>query len=549
MIMNRQRRILIVDDLEAWREELVEMLQSVGFQADSASSITQALERLDESLYHLLVLDIRMDESDPGNRDGIDLLRELVNRGLSEAIKVIILSNYETPELVYLAFKDYKVTDFLYKREYTLLSKDAFSKQKFLEIVQQIFDRDMNINLALDVNWQEVSGPEQVVLNLEVDGTRVKRNTALQSRIALELDDLLCRLFHQAKSVLVRPLTSGQSGAGVLLAQALYTTGGGRALVVKFGDFRKIDEEYSNFKNYVQSFVGGGRNTSVLDDPRRTPHLGGIKYSLLGASNDPLEDFGSFYGHANVSQVTDALDGLFNDTCKAWYASLSQLQPLDLTTDYQQLLGFTSENLEKAVYERLKSVQGKQKLHFRSLNEERTFTNPLLVMTGPHQVRFTYICTTHGDFNQHNIFIDTTHHNWLIDFQRTGQGHILRDVTKLDSEVRFQLLTDEEATLKERLQMEEILCNIGQFSEVDDLATRLPTTNQALAKAYTTVVHLLTLAKGLVAPNPGNDISEYYIALFYNAMNTLRFYTLSSTQREHALLCASLLADRLRLRG
>ncbi len=64
----------------------------------------------------------------------------------------------------------------------------------------------------------------------------------------------------------------------------------GHEVVVKFGDVHQIVEEYSNFKEYVQPFLGSGRNTTILD-MRRTPHLGGIIYSLLGA-DDELEDFG-----------------------------------------------------------------------------------------------------------------------------------------------------------------------------------------------------------------------------------------------------------------
>ncbi len=538
--MNRQGRVLVVDDLEKWREQLVETLLRDGFYADAASTTAEVLQRLDETFYHLLLLDIRLVDADPSNQEGIGLLGELDKRGVSEATKVIILSAYGTPEQMRTAFKDHKVADFL--------SKDKFTKQLFLESVQQVFSKEVNINLTLDVHWQQVSGPEQAVLNLEVNGTRVKRNTPLQSRIAVELDDLLCRLFQQAESVLLRPLAPGQSGTGVLWAQPFYITGGGRAMVVKFGNFRKIEEEYHNFKKYVQPFIGGGRSTAVLD-LRRTPHLGGIMYSLLGATNDELEDFGSFYCHANVSQIREALDRLFLDTCSAWYANPGQLHPHDLTADYKQLLGFTPEKLEQALSEHLKSVQGKHKLYFKSLNSERAFTNPLLAMSGQSLVRPTYICTTHGDFNQHNLLIDKTGHTWLIDFQRTGQGHILRDIAKLDSEVLFQLLASEESTLEECLHMEEVLCSIKHFSQLEQLAANLPTENQALAKAYSTVVHLRILARKLVAQNPSDDISEYYIALFYNAVNTLRFYSLPPRQREHGLLCASLLADRLGLKG
>src|SRR5579859_2813732 len=277
--MDRQGRILIVDDQPKWRKELVEALQTEGFYVDSASSVADALEKLDKTFYHLLVLDVRMVPADSSNIEGIDLLGELDKRRLSEALKVIILSAFGTQERMRLAFKDYKVADFL--------SKDKFNKQVLLEPVRRIFSKEVNINLALDIHWQQISGSQQAVVNLEVNGTVVKPGTALQSRIAFELEDLLCRLFHRAKSVLVRPLTDGHSGMGVLRVQPFYTNGSGHEIVIKFGDCPKIEEEYKNFKEYVQPFLGGGHNTTVLDF-RRTPRLGGIIYSLLGTINDKL---------------------------------------------------------------------------------------------------------------------------------------------------------------------------------------------------------------------------------------------------------------------
>lgn len=538
--MNRQGRVLVVDDLEPWREQLVETLLREGFYADSASSAPEALQRLDETFYHILVLDIRLVDPDPLNQAGIDLLDELEKRGLGEAIKVIILSAYGTKDQMRLAFKNHKVADFL--------SKDQFTKRVFLDNVWQALSEDAHINLALSVHWQEVSGPEQVVANLEIEGTRIKRNQALRSRMGLELEDLLCRLFDKAQSVLVRPMTDGQSVTGVLWAQPFYASGGGRAVVVKFGDFRKIEEEYSNFKKHVQPFIGGGRN-SAMHDIRRTPYLGGILYSFLGADNEHLEDFGSFYRHAEAPQINYVLDRLFLDTCSAWYANAGQLQPYNLTEDYQQLLGFTLEKLERPLSELQRSVHGTQKLYFKSLNSDRSFRNPILGMAGPPLVRTTYTCITHGDFNRHNLLIDQEGHTWLIDFLRTGSGHLLHDVAQLDSEIRFVLLTTEEATLEERLCLEEKLCSIERFSQVEQLTAPFPTDNQSLAKAYTAVVHLRILARKLVVQNPSDDMSEYYIALFYNALNMLRFTTLPLGQREHALLCASLLADRLGLRG
>jgi CheY-like chemotaxis protein len=538
--MSRKGRILIVDDLEKWRVELVETLQRAGFHAESASNTNEALARLNETFYHLLVLDIRMVEGDPNNIEGItQLLQELVKRGLGEATKVMMLSAYGTLEYMRKTFRDFKVVDFLDKNE--------FDNQVFLTDVRHLFAEKMNINLELGFHWPQGSRSEQFVLNLEVDDARVSPGTPLQSRLAAELEDLLCRLFYKAKSVLVRPLTPGKSGAGVLRVQPFYAAGGGgHEVVVKFGEAEKIEKEYYNFKEYVQPFLGGWRNTTVLD-LRRTPNLGGIIYSLLGASNDQLVDFGDFYSHASVPQIKDALDRLFGDTCAAWYANRGYLQPLDLAEDYQQLIGYEPQQLEQVLFQQIRSVRGKKKLHFKNLKGVRTFTNPLLATDGLPFVRPTYVCTTHGDFNQHNLLIDSTGHMWLIDFQSTGQGHILRDVAMLDSTVRFQLLSAEEATLEERLQMEEALCSIDHFSRIEQLATSFSTENSALAKTYATVVHVRTWAHRLVEQNPSDDMSEYYIALLYNAMNTIRFTSLPLRQREHAVLSASLLADRLGL--
>lgn len=551
--MTRQGRILVVDDQKEWCEQVVEKLQDAGFYVEAVHNKNNALKRLDETFFHLFILDIRLNESDPSNEDGIQLLQELETRGLGEATKVIMLSNYGTKDRVRMALVKHrnKVADFLFKEDQLtdqmVLEKDQFSNQILLESVQAVFSEHVKFNPALDIHWQQVQGPEQAVLGLEVGGTRFKKGTALQSQFAAELDDLLCRLFYKAGNLIVQPLTPGHSGAGILAVQPFYSTGGtARTVIVKYGSVLKIEEEYNNFKQYVESFVGGARNTTA-HGVRRTQHLSGIIYSFIGANNDRLEDFDSAYRHSDISRIKRIIDRFFLDTCSPWYANLSQTF-LNVTKDYQDLLGFTWDALERTISRQLKSVQfvqGKQKLTFTSL-AGRTFTNPLQVATRPPFRCSTYTCITHGDCNQYNLFVDNSEHVWLIDFQGTGQGHVLRDIAMLDSTIRFQLLVSEEdATLNERLAMEETLCSIKQFSQVDQLLDAFPTKNQTLAKAYAAVVYLRTLAHELVRLNPNDDISEYYIALLYNALNAISFSSLSSLQREHALLCASVLIDQL----
>lgn len=527
-----------MEDRENWRQALASTLRGAGYDVQAASSIAEARELVNSDIYHLLVLDIRMNEADPNNVDGIDFLRELSGRGLGEAVEVVILSAYGTLQQMREAFSEHRVADFI--------PKDDFFPEAFISKVNSIFADKVRTNVDLTIHWQRVGGPEGAVVGLVVADERIKDGGSLQKHIAAELDELLRRLFHNAAEIIVKPLSSGKSGTGVLWVQPFYLSGGAPAKVVKFGDYHEIHVEYDNFKSYVRPYLGGGRSAAI-DDLRRTARLGGIIYSHLGTASERLEPFSSYYYRSDISDIRSTLDRLFFDTCGPWYANAGVLHPYDLTEHYRRRMGFTADNLDRALAGNLKSVvtktvHGRRVLHFNTLGGARDFTDPITVLDS-HHVRSTYECITHGDLHSDNILVDADGQTWLIDFQGTGPGHILRDVAELDSVVRLQLLAAGDATLDERLKLEETLCAVEEFEQIERAAEGCATSNLHLTKACATVLHLRAIARRLVAQNRESDISEYNIALFYYALNAIRFYSLSGLQRQHALLSASLLAD------
>ncbi|MBX3001371.1 MAG: response regulator [Caldilineaceae bacterium] len=535
----RTGRILVVDDLEKWRAILSDTLRMDGFYVDVASTVKEALERLESTFYHLLILDIRMEDSDPDNVQGMQFLPLLEERyGLGTATKAIMLSAYGTPEQMREAFRDYAVTDFL--------AKHHFDNLAFLEQVRQVINQKLEINLDLQIEWNRFTGkgnaPEQAVTGLWIEDQWVRHNSALQEQLVTELDDLFCRLFASAKSIIVTPLMKGMSGTGVLRIQPFYESGSGQHVVVKYGEVDMIDKEYANFERYVQNYVGGNRRTTVLN-LQRTPRLGGISYSLLGTTGTQLENFGDFYKRSTIADIKRFLDHLFLNTCGTWYANIGNLRPLSLSSHYQAVLKYTEESLSEG-FERLKTVQGKQQIVFGGLSKRRVFPNPLQSDIVHTQIKSTYECITHGDLNASNILVDEAEQAWLIDFYRTGPGHILRDVAELDTVIRITLLPDE-ISLNERLELEEFLLSAKSFADVDQLITQFPTNNSAVSKAYASVVHLRQIARNLIGKNPGNHIEEYYLALFYYGINMIRFYKLPVVQREHALLSASLIVEKL----
>src|SRR5262249_12425404 len=139
------------------------------------------------------------------------------------------------------------------------------------------------------------------------------------------------------------------------------------------------------------------------------------------------------------------------------------------------------------------------------------FPNPFYtIKTLPDQVYTTYMSATHGDFNQHNILVDQMEYPWLIDFQCTGPSHILRDVATLDTVIRLQLLTPKQATLDERLALEEALCSIRHFDQIKQLEKAYSFINPELSKTWQTITHLRTIAYCLVELNIFHSIKEYY---------------------------------------
>jgi DNA-binding NarL/FixJ family response regulator len=530
MAQQRHGRILIVDDLPQWREELTEILQAENYLVDSAATIDAAFQKLQNTFFHLLILDLRMNSSDISNFEGVAMLKILSQYSLNDALQIVILSAHGTFDHVHEAFHDHKVADFL--------PKDRFSPDKLLTCVREALKK---INLELEIHWEPLEAEEQVLSHIDIQRERIRPGTQRYQQVREELADLLCRLFGTANSVLVRPLAPGFSGTGVMLVQPFNPYGGARVVVTKFGATQKIEKENTNFNTYVLPFIGGGRNTMV-QSVRYTPLLGGIIYSLLGTANERLEDFGTFYQKADSEAIQQVLDNLFFDTCKSWYANLGRQQLCDLTENYNQTFGEASRPLEETL-DGLIVPHPKQRFSLRALDDERTFTDPLPAATRPFR-RSTYISTTHGDLNQHNILIDDEHRAWLIDFCSTGQGHYLRDLAMLDSVVRFQLLTSRAASLEERLHMEEALCRITRFTQLAQAEATFQTANAALRKAYLTIIHIRRMVRHLDRLS-NDDMSEYFIALLHNALRTLTFSTLSPQQRQHALLCASLLLDNI----
>jgi len=529
----RPARILIMDDEERWRDELSEALTDTGYYIRTAATRNEANQLYASELFHVLILDIRMDESDVDNEEGLDVFLRLKNAKKTKSVRVIICSGHDSRYRD--GFVGYKAVDFV--------SKNGFSDDDLRQAVERSLTQKLGVSFFLDIDWQHGLDSGTAVHDLLVDGEWVKRETPRGDQLAAELDDLLCRLFHDAQALLIEPLTKGCSGAGVLLAQPNYAHGGvAQKVVVKYGDSTDIDLEFRNFREHVQPYLGGQRHTTGRK-LRHTPRLGGALYSFVGTSNTALADFETFYEDNDLAATIEVLDDLFRATCAGWYANMGNQCFMRLTQYYSKILGLQKENLEQA-RSYLKSVQGHGKLAFNSLDGVLGLPNPISVMLDRPWTVSTYECVTHGDLNANNIFVDHDRRTWLIDFQRTGRGHVLRDVIQLDNVIRFELLTKKQAPLQARFELERALLAMRSYPKE---GFPIPETlkSPAVRKAFGACCHLRFLAGRMLSNNRNASLEEYYIGSAFLALGSLKRRRLARVCREHALLSAALLAQQL----
>lgn len=90
--MNERPVILIVDDEESIRSALSTLLGRAGFHVCAAHSGEEALRQIREKQPSLILLDVVLDETDPQQMSGIDVLRSI--RAMERFIPVIMLTSY-----------------------------------------------------------------------------------------------------------------------------------------------------------------------------------------------------------------------------------------------------------------------------------------------------------------------------------------------------------------------------------------------------------------------------------------------------------------------
>lgn len=96
--MNAKPKLLVVDDIRDWQITIGGVLTDNGYDVATAGSMEDAILLLENNYYDLALLDMRLDETDEGNQDGLKLAETIRDRW--PKVKVVIVTGYGTPEVI-----------------------------------------------------------------------------------------------------------------------------------------------------------------------------------------------------------------------------------------------------------------------------------------------------------------------------------------------------------------------------------------------------------------------------------------------------------------
>lgn len=97
--------VLVVDDVQDWRNMLVGLIHDLYPQAKvfSAASSDEARLHLQQNAINLAVIDVRLDELDENNVDGLRLMEEIAQN--HKAVQTIMITGYASIDKVKRSLK------------------------------------------------------------------------------------------------------------------------------------------------------------------------------------------------------------------------------------------------------------------------------------------------------------------------------------------------------------------------------------------------------------------------------------------------------------
>ena len=348
-------------------------------------------------------------------------------------------------------------------------------------------------------------------------------------------------LFRESSSVTLEPLGGGFSSAAVFRttstdalghnqAPAVVKIGPNRAIAQERVAFEQVEEVLGNNAPRVRGFVDLGDRAGLKYSYAAMGRLGVRTLKELFEDDEPVEML--------ESVITMALDEVLGPLyAAARYERLPILSAYEFSPRWASSVRRNVAALVPDVDADLVELGGDIEVpnvcrfYDEFLAQER-------LPEGDHH----YVSFVHGDLNAANILMDARGNVWVIDFFHTGQGHVLKDVAKLENDLLYILTPVDNDDLQQAITLTRALLEVGDLQA--PLPEHVPGVNAPQLIRAWRLVRVLREIGGRLCREDRHPL-QLEVALLRYAVHTLGFDESSATQKRWALGAAGLLSDRV----
>ena len=265
--MGEQGKVIIVEDEATWRKLYHKVLEKEGYQVWTSGRLPEALDLLDRHFFHVAVVDIRLVDDQPGNQDGIEVVKRIAQA--DEGTGAIIITAFGTIQMTRDAFKEYEVFEFM--------EKQTHDQAKFCQVVGQAAEEARSQVMSRKVRGLGLRDLMKGFSPQEIQ-------EALASGGLEELDALFQGLlydFHPLLPDREEARLIEREGKPAMVETCYWSRILGQPILVRFGWRQEAEAEVREFDEHPQE-------SWAKLKVRTSDHFGGIVYQT---SDLPWERF------------------------------------------------------------------------------------------------------------------------------------------------------------------------------------------------------------------------------------------------------------------
>jgi CheY-like chemotaxis protein len=524
---NKGPRILLVENDKRVRESYEVLLRHWGYQpilaeGEGKSLIRDANSKARKLHCILALIDLRLlDDFDEEDISGLLLAEEI------HPTRSIILTGFPTQNLLLGMLENHKDIPFL-------LKSSAPDK----------------IKLTLDTEVGKVCAIQRG-LQIEppdlMDQLKKTSFGSLINKYPDQVPDILAQLLPGATRLNVERLDSSlfsqHSSSGVPRPRSIILRVSEEEyepVVVKMARPEKIKKEFERFEKFVSRKIGGNfmakleRHVELWD-------IGGALYSYIGDFD--VVTFSRYYQDHPIEDIHECLDSFFTVCWGKHYERRQTIENISLFDLYNDVWG---DWYNKSVRDFASGPlwQDEKLTKLPGLPDPIDWFKSSIAECQDHDyclVETTQKAVTHGDLHGDNLLVDSRKNTWVIDFERTGEGHALQDFIELEADIINRL----DAFSDDPLSFYQLCIVVARQADIKELEeNELRSTDPRIEKALKTISVLRSLAFKCTGIQ---DARQYLLGLLFNAIfratinNSVRY----RKHQQQALMLAAIFCHRL----